>query len=59
MDAVLAVWGSEARFSRAVASGIAATVAAGAAWKLFHSAAGARWYFLGGLALGLLLMRFV
>jgi hypothetical protein len=59
LDGVLGMWGSDARTSRAVASAIAATVAAGAAWKLFHSAAGARWFFLGGLALGLALMRLV
>jgi PTS system mannose-specific IIC component len=59
LDGVLGMWGADARTSRALASAVAATVAAGAAWKLFHSAAGARWFFLGGLALGLALMRLV
>jgi hypothetical protein len=31
-------------------------VAAGAAWKLFHATAGARWFFVGGLAVGLVIL---
>lgn len=45
-------WGARADISRAFAVGVAATVAAGAAWKLFHPTKGARWYFVSGLALG-------
>ena len=30
----------------------AASVAGGAAWKLFHSTSGARWFFIGGLGVG-------
>jgi hypothetical protein len=35
---------------------LAASVAGGAAWKLFHSTAGARWFFVGGLAIGLFML---
>ncbi|MFL5577111.1 MAG: PTS sugar transporter subunit IIC [Gemmatimonadaceae bacterium] len=52
----LAHWGASAASSRAFAVGVAATVAAGAAWKIFHATEGARWYFLGGLAAGLVLL---
>ena len=53
-QAVVALWTVEPRLSRAVVVGITATVAAGAAWKIFHTTAGARWFFLGGAAVGLL-----
>jgi hypothetical protein len=52
----IANWGLDARLSRAVVSGIAAMVAGGAAWKIFHTTPGARWFFLGGLAGGLALL---
>jgi hypothetical protein len=35
---------------------VAASVAASAAWKIFHGVGGARWFFLGGLAVGLAIM---
>ena len=38
--------------------GALALLAAGAAWKVLHGMAGARWFFLGGLAAGLLLLVF-
>jgi mannose/fructose/N-acetylgalactosamine-specific phosphotransferase system component IIC len=56
MHAALGVWGANTRYSRAVAVGVAASVASGAVWKLFRSTANARWYLVGGLALGLLAM---
>lgn len=49
-------WRVDGRISRAVVVGAAATVATGAAWKVLHGMAGARWFFLGGLAAGLLLL---
>jgi PTS system mannose-specific IIC component len=49
-------WGARADVSRAFVVGVAATVAAGAAWKIFHSTRGARWYFVGGLAVGFALL---
>lgn len=50
--AAIAVWGVDARLSRAVVVGAAITVAAAAAWKIFHSTLGVRWTFLAGLAAG-------
>ena len=52
----ITAWGTDARLSRAVVVTIAASVAGGAAWKIFHSVSGARWFFLGGLVVGLLIM---
>jgi len=49
-------WGASAASSRAFVTGVAATVAAAAAWKIFHSTNGARWFFIGGLVAGLLLL---
>ncbi|MDQ3996661.1 MAG: PTS sugar transporter subunit IIC [Gemmatimonadota bacterium] len=51
-SAAIGVWGVDARLSRAVVVGAAITVAAGAAWKIFHSTLGVRWTFLAGLAAG-------
>jgi mannose/fructose/N-acetylgalactosamine-specific phosphotransferase system component IIC len=53
--AVAAEWTIDPRVTRAVVVGVAGTVAAAAAWRLFHSTTGARWLFAGGLAIGLLL----
>jgi len=50
--AAIGVWGVDARLSRAVVVGAAMTVAAGAAWKIFHSTLGVRWTFLVGLVVG-------
>jgi len=52
----LARWSIDAQVSRAIVVAAAASVAGGAAWKLFHSTAGARWFFVGGLAVGLFLL---
>lgn len=52
----LAAWTMDARVSRAVAVAIAASVAAAAAWKLFHSSIPARWAFLGGIVAGFTVM---
>lgn len=54
--AMVGLWSLDARLSRAIVVGAAAAVAAGAVWKLFHNTPGARWYFAGGLAIGLLLL---
>jgi mannose/fructose/N-acetylgalactosamine-specific phosphotransferase system component IIC len=53
---VLNAWGSDPRVSRAVVVAIAASVAAGAVWKVVHAAPGARWLLLGGIAIGLALL---
>jgi mannose/fructose/N-acetylgalactosamine-specific phosphotransferase system component IIC len=48
----LDTWSGDSRVSRAIVVALAASVAGGAVWKIFHSAPGARWLFLGGLAAG-------
>ena len=52
----IARWSIDLRLDRGLGVAIAASVAGGAAWKLFHSTSGARWFFVGGLAVGLFLM---
>jgi hypothetical protein len=47
--AIVAVWGSESAFSRAVVVVVAAIVAGGALWKVFHSVPHVLWFFLAGL----------
>jgi PTS system mannose-specific IIC component len=47
--AIVAVWGSESAASRAVVVVIAAIVAGGALWKVFHSVRHVLWFFLAGL----------
>lgn len=54
--AIVAVWGSESNYSRAVVVIVAATVAGGALWKVFHSVRHVIWFFLGGLAISAALM---
>ncbi|MEO7084400.1 MAG: PTS sugar transporter subunit IIC [Gemmatimonadaceae bacterium] len=49
---LMMLWSVDARVSRCVVVTAAASVAGGAAWKLFHSTSGARWFFIGGLAVG-------
>lgn len=51
-EAAVAAWSFDVRVSQAVAAGAAASVAAGAAWKLFHASMPARWLFAAGLVLG-------
>jgi mannose/fructose/N-acetylgalactosamine-specific phosphotransferase system component IIC len=55
-EASLALWTVDARVSRAVAVGLATSVAAGAAWKLFNNALTARWFFVAGLGVGLVIL---
>jgi mannose/fructose/N-acetylgalactosamine-specific phosphotransferase system component IIC len=50
------LWTVNAGHSRAFVAALAAMVAAGAAWKIFHTTPGARWFFVGGLAIGLALL---
>ena len=54
--ATLGVWSLSESMSRSVVVGIAAAVAGTAAWTSFHTARGARWYFAGGLVVGLLIL---
>ena len=53
---VLDAWHGSETLSRNAVLAIAVAVAAAAAWKLFHSVRGGRWFFAGGLAGGLLLL---
>ena len=52
----IARWSVDARASRAIAVAVAAAVAGGAVWKLFHGSMPARWLFAAGLAIGFTLM---
>lgn len=54
--AIVAIWGSDSAPSRAVVVVIAAVVAGGALWKVFHSVPRVLWLFLGGLLASTLLM---
>ena len=55
-EASIALWSVDARSSRAIAVAIAASVAAAAAFKLFHGSVPARWTFVGGLVVGTIVM---
>ena len=55
-DATIGLWTTDARLSRSLVVATVASVAAGAAWKLFHSTSGARWFFVGGLGIGLVML---
>src|SRR5207244_7236924 len=48
VTAALGLWDVNGRLSRAMLVGVAAAVAAGATWKLFHSVPWARWGCLCG-----------
>lgn len=50
------LWTFSGPLSRSVVMMLATAVATSAAWVIFHSARGARWYFAGGVAVGLLLL---
>jgi PTS system mannose-specific IIC component len=47
--AIVAVWGSDSAPSRAVVVVVAAIVAGGALWKVFHSVKHVLWFFFAGL----------
>ena len=54
--AIVAIWGSDSAPSRAVVVVVAAIVAGGALWKVFHSVRHVLWFFLGGLVVSMVLM---
>ena len=54
--AIVAIWGSDSAPSRAVVVVVAAIVAGGALWKVFHSVPNVLWFFLGGLIASIVLM---
>jgi mannose/fructose/N-acetylgalactosamine-specific phosphotransferase system component IIC len=47
--AIVATWGSESSYSRSVVVVVAAMVAGGALWKVFHSVRRVIWFFVGGV----------
>lgn len=49
-------WSYSGPVSNSVVMMLATAVATSAAWVIFHSARGARWYFAGGVVVGLLLL---
>jgi len=49
---MIETWGTDVTHSRALVLAVAATVAAGAVWKIFHTTARAGWLFLVGLGIG-------
>lgn len=55
-EATLGVWSLSEPLSRGFVVSVAAAVAGAAAWTIFHSARGARWYFAGGLLVGLFIL---
>jgi mannose/fructose/N-acetylgalactosamine-specific phosphotransferase system component IIC len=56
MEMMTAVWDMDGMWSRSLVVGVAASVAMGAAWKLFHSVPWARWTFIAGLVVGIILL---
>lgn len=54
--AIVVVWGSESSWSRAIVVVIAAIVAGGALWKVFHSVRHVLWFFLVGLLVSTVLL---
>jgi PTS system mannose-specific IIC component len=55
-QATLGVWTLSESLSRGFVVSAATAVAGAAAWTIFHSARGARWYFAGGLLVGLFVL---
>jgi mannose/fructose/N-acetylgalactosamine-specific phosphotransferase system component IIC len=49
VKAIVATWGSESSYSRSVVVVVAAMVAGGALWKVFHSVRRVIWFFVGGV----------
>ena len=54
--AIVAIWGSDSAPSRAVVVVIAAMVAGGALWKVFHSVRYVLWFLLAGLVVWVVLL---
>jgi hypothetical protein len=49
VKAIVAVWGTDSATSNAVVVVIAAVVAGGALWKVFHSVQRVLWFFFAGI----------
>jgi mannose/fructose/N-acetylgalactosamine-specific phosphotransferase system component IIC len=54
--AIVATWGTESSYSRSVVVVVAAMVAGGALWKVFHSVRHVLWFLAGGVLLYAILM---
>jgi mannose/fructose/N-acetylgalactosamine-specific phosphotransferase system component IIC len=52
-EASLGLWSLDARVSRAIAVGVATSVALAACWKILHGSVAARWLFVGGVVAGI------
>ena len=57
VHAIVVIWVPSPATSRAVVVSVAARVALGALWKIFHSVRHAVWLFIGGLVAGLVLVN--
>jgi mannose/fructose/N-acetylgalactosamine-specific phosphotransferase system component IIC len=57
VHAIVVIWVPSPATSRAVVVSVAALVALGALWKIFHSVRHAIWLFIGGLLVGLVLVN--
>lgn len=57
VHAIVVIWVPSPATSRAVVVAVAALVALGALWKIFHSVRHALWLFIGGLVAGLALVN--
>ena len=55
-QATLGTWSLSEPLSRGFVVSAACAVAGAAAWTIFHSARHARWYFAGGVAVGILVL---
>jgi mannose/fructose/N-acetylgalactosamine-specific phosphotransferase system component IIC len=55
-EATVGAWSFGEPLSRSFVVAAACAVAGAAAWTIFHSARGARWYFVGGLVVGFALL---
>jgi mannose/fructose/N-acetylgalactosamine-specific phosphotransferase system component IIC len=55
-EATLGVWSLSEPISRGFVVSLAAAVAGAAAWTIFHTARGAKWFFAGGLLVGLFIL---
>ena len=56
IEAIVATWGTDARYSRAAVVAVVAAVSAGAIWKIFHAVPRARFLFIAGLAVGAMVL---
>jgi mannose/fructose/N-acetylgalactosamine-specific phosphotransferase system component IIC len=54
--AIVATWGTESSYSRSVVVVVAAMVAGGALWKVFHSVRHVLWFLAGGVLVYVILM---